>query len=226
MLIYFVDDEENLRNIVKQILERENFQVETYKNGQEAFERFNEKAPDLFILDIMMPVMDGITLLKKIRESDKKVPVVFLTSKDEEFDRILGLELGADDYITKPFSIKELLARVHVIQRRWEVYNSPAEAESKSKKITVGNITLDLNSYTAQKNDKNITLTVTEFRLLEAFFNNVDTVLTREQLISAAYDEETYLNDRAIDCHIKRLRNKIGQDNIQTVYGLGYKYVK
>lgn len=224
MLIYFVDDEENLRNIVKQILERENFQVETYKNGQEAFDRFNKKAPDLFILDIMMPVMDGITLLKKIRESDKKVPVVFLTSKDEEFDRILGLELGADDYITKPFSIKELLARVHVIQRRWEVYNSPVEAESK--KITVGNITLDLNSYTAQKNDKNITLTVTEFRLLEAFFNNVDTVLTREQLISAAYDEETYLNDRAIDCHIKRLRNKIGQDNIQTVYGLGYKYVK
>ena len=166
MLIYVVDDEENIQLIVKQVLEKENYTVKTFKNGQEALEEFNTISPDLFILDIMMPVMDGITLLKNIRETNKTVPVIFLTSKDEEFDRILGLELGADDYITKPFSIKELIARVHVIQRRLEAYK---DANSKSiKKLKVGNLELNLDSYTAHIEDKDIILTVTEFRLLES----------------------------------------------------------
>ena len=200
-----------------------------YENGKAAFEA-RQKQPALYLLDIMMPVMDGITLLRSLRESGDKTPVMFLTSKDDEFDKILGLELGADDYLCKPFSMRELITRIKVILRRTgaaktsESENQENQKEEKTPSLKAGNITIFSSSYTAEKDGTPLQLTITEFRLLKTFAENPDAALTRDQLISAAYPEDTYLNDRAVDCHIKRLRKKIGGDCIETIYGLGYRF--
>lgn len=218
MKIAIVDDEKNVRLSLKTALEKEGFSVMEFANGQTAFESIsNHDFPDLYILDIMMPVMDGITLLRKMREMGIKIPVIFLTSRDEEFDKILGLELGADDYLCKPFSVKELIARIHVILRRCSY------TKEKEKILKVGNVCLDLLSYEAFINNQKISMTVTEFRILKAFIEHNGEVLSREQLIEIAYPDDIYLNDRAVDCHIKRLRKKIDENYIQTIYGLGYK---
>lgn len=228
MIIAVADDEDTVRRSVQTVLEKESFSVVAYKNGLEAwnavlkYEASTEKQfPSLFILDIMMPEMDGLTLFKKIRSIHPDVPIMFLTSRDEEFDRVLGLELGADDYLCKPFSLRELVARVHVLLRR---YTAGAESKMNSL-VSYGPFELDKETYTASLNKKALELTVTEFRLLECFVVHPETVFTREQLIAAAYPEDTYLNDRAVDCHIKRLRKKIGADKITTVYGLGYRFL-
>lgn len=223
MIVALVDDEKNVRLAVKTLLEKEGFSVQEYANGQLAWDAVSSgTVPDLFILDVMMPVMDGITLLRKIREKGLKTPVMFLTSRDEEFDKVLGLELGADDYLCKPFSAKELVARIHVLQRR---FVQPAQQSGSGKVISTGRISLDTASYTATVGGEPLILTVTEFRMLQAFMEHQDAVLTRDQLIEAAYPDDTYLNDRAVDCHIKRLRKKLPDDCIETVYGLGYKFV-
>lgn len=225
MTIALVDDEKNVRLGLKTALSKEGYTIQEYSNGQEAFDSIkNGIIPDIYILDIMMPVMDGITLLRKIREMGLNVPVIFLTSRDEEFDKVLGLELGADDYLCKPFSIKELVARVRVILRRCSV-NDNSSNQNNSDFIISGNIRLNESTFTVFENNQQVSLTVTEFRILKAFLTNANQVLTREQLLEAAYPEDTYLNDRAIDCHIKRLRKKIASDNIETVYGLGYKFI-
>ena len=182
---------------------------------------------DVVCLDIMMPVMDGITLLRKLREKGITTPVMFLTSKDEEFDKVLGLELGADDYLCKPFSIRELIARIHVILRRYKTASK--QVQPASKIIEAGPIILNELSYTATLDDHPLNLTVTEFRILQAFIKHPEEVLSRDKLIEICYPDDTYLNDRAVDCHIKRLRKKLSvctktQDCIETVYGLGYKF--
>lgn len=218
MKIALVDDEKNVRLAVNTLLSKEGFEVVEYANGQSAWDAVSSgQIPDIFVLDIMMPVMDGITLLRKLREGGIKIPVMFLTSRDEEFDKVLGLELGADDYLCKPFSTKELVARIHVLQR----HIVPPSAE---KLVTCKNITLNTAAYTATVNGQPLPLTVTEFRILQAFISHPDEVLTREQLIEISYPDDTYLNDRAVDCHIKRLRKKLPEDCIETVYGLGYKW--
>lgn len=218
MKIALVDDEKNVRLAVNTLLSKEGFEVVEYANGQSAWDAVSSgQIPDIFVLDIMMPVMDGITLLRKLREGGIKTPVMFLTSRDEEFDKVLGLELGADDYLCKPFSTKELVARIHVLQRRI----APPSAE---KLITCKNLTLNTAAYTATVNGQPLPLTVTEFRILQAFISHPAEVLTREQLIEISYPDDTYLNDRAVDCHIKRLRKKLPEDCIETVYGLGYKW--
>lgn len=225
MTIALVDDEKNVRLGLRTALLKEGYTIQEYSNGQEAYDAISAgTVPDIFILDIMMPVMDGITLLRKIREMGFNVPVMFLTSRDEEFDKVLGLELGADDYLCKPFSIKELVARVRVILRRCSV-NDNSSNQNNSDFIISGNIRLNESTFTVFENNQQVSLTVTEFRILKAFLTNANQVLTREQLLEAAYPEDTYLNDRAIDCHIKRLRKKIASDNIETVYGLGYKFI-
>lgn len=222
MNIALVDDEKNLRLAVSTALKKEGFSVTEFENGKLAFDaRFN--SPDLYILDIMMPVMDGISLLRALRENGDKTPVMFLTSKDDEFDKILGLELGADDYLCKPFSMRELITRIKVILRRTGKTEQTSEVHTEDI-LRAGEITIFPSSYSAEINGKQLSLTVTEFRLLKTFAENPDAALSREQLISAAYPEETYLNDRAIDCHIKRLRKKIGGEKIETVYGLGYRF--
>ncbi|MBP5520050.1 MAG: response regulator transcription factor [Treponema sp.] len=220
MNIAVVDDEKNLRLAVSTALTKEGFSVSQFENGKLAFEQ-KDLNPDLYVLDIMMPVMDGISLLRALRESGNKTPVIFLTSKDDEFDKILGLELGADDYLCKPFSMRELITRIKVILRRT---GSLQKQTQKEETLKAGEIIIFPESYTATKNGVPLSLTVTEFRLLQTFAENPDSALSREQLISAAYPEETYLNDRAIDCHIKRLRKKIGGEYIETVYGLGYRF--
>ena len=228
MTVALVDDEKNVRLAVRTALVKEGFNVIEFADGQQAFDYALEnnlvpaKMPDIFVLDIMMPVMDGITLLRRLRESAIRTPVIFLTSRDEEFDKILGLELGADDYLCKPFSIKELIARIHVILRRCNASGSTSAAPSKILKSN--GIELNLLSYTAKICGKDVDLTVTEFRILQSFIEHKNEVLSREQLIEIAYPQDTYLNDRAVDCHIKRLRKKIPENCIETIYGLGYKY--
>ncbi|WP_318661767.1 response regulator transcription factor [Treponema sp.] len=219
MTVALVDDEKNVRLSVKTALKKEGFEVTEFSNGQEALNAVSQNIlPDIFILDIMMPVMDGISFLTKIRELRIKTPVMFLTSRDEEFDKVLGLELGADDYLCKPFSVRELIARVKVLLRRCSA------AQEEDKIISSDNITLNLSSYSAYVDGKKIELTVTEFRILEAFIKNKGSVLTRDKLIEISYPDDTYLNDRAIDCHIKRLRKKLPENSIETVYGLGYRF--
>ncbi len=226
MLIAVVDDEKNIRMAVSAALKKEGFSVIEYENGKAAFEG-RQQQPALYLLDIMMPVMDGITLLRTLRENGDKTPVMFLTSKDDEFDKILGLELGADDYLCKPFSMRELITRIKVILRRaGRAVSSESENqhEEKAPSLKAGNITIFPSSYTAEKDGTPLQLTITEFRLLKTFAENPDTALTRDQLIEAAYPEDIYLNDRAVDCHIKRLRKKTGSECIETIYGLGYRF--
>ena len=227
MIIAIADDEDTVRRSVQTVLEKEAFSVVAYKNGLEAWnavqhydESTEKEFPSLFILDIMMPEMDGLTLFKKIRAAHHDVPIMFLTSRDEEFDRVLGLELGADDYLCKPFSLRELVARVHVLLRRY----SATTDDKINACVAYGPFVLNKETYTASLEKNTLELTVTEFRLLECFVIHPEMVFTREQLIEAAYPEDTYLNDRAVDCHIKRLRKKIGADKIETVYGLGYRF--
>jgi len=222
MNIAVIDDEKNIRLAVSTALQKEGFKVYQYENGKLALEALELK-PVLYVLDIMMPVMDGISFLRTIRESGNKTPVIFLTSKDDEFDKILGLELGADDYLCKPFSMRELVTRIKVILRRAGITEGEAE-NNKEASIAAGDIILFPASFTAEKAGSKMPLTITEFRLLETFMKNPNIALSREQLISAAYPDDTYLNDRAIDCHIKRLRKKIGGSFIETIYGLGYRF--
>lgn len=227
MKIAIVDDEKNLRLAVGIALKKENFEVMEYSNGKETYDAFLQgQKPDLYILDIMMPVMDGIMFLQKYKSISPEIPAIFLTSRDEEFDKILGLELGADDYLCKPFSIKELVARIHAILRRVEFYKENATKTNQLQENISDQLNIYEQSYTATLNGQPLPLTVTEFRLLNFFIKNKGCVLTRDQLMTAAYPEDTYLNDRAIDCHIKRLRKKIGNTKIETVYGLGYKYTE
>lgn len=222
--VALVDDEDNLRSNVAYALEKEGYTTVEYSNGKEALEAFQRNLPDIIISDIIMPLMDGIELCKEVKKLSPETPFMFLTSKDEEFDRILGLEIGGDDYICKPFSLRELTTRVKVILRRTN-YSLNREKLTNKEPIAI-----DKNSYTCQINSVNLKLTVSEFRLLESLLENPGFVKTREQLIYAAYPAETYISDRNIDCHIKRLRKKIdslspGFNPIKTVYGMGYKLV-
>ena len=225
--------------IARHILEKSGAEIIMASNGEDALKIF-ENSPhgsiDIILMDIMMPVMDGILCLRKMREAEIKIPVMFLTSRDEEFDKVLGLELGADDYLCKPFSMRELIARIHVLLRRYgNLMQGNKENEKENscdrKKELLFSCGLELNllSYTAVADGQKLELTVTEFRLLEAFLKNQNIVFSREQLICVCYPEDTYLNDRAIDCHIKRLRKKLSaypklSEKIQTVYGAGYKW--
>lgn len=226
MKIAIVDDEKNVRLAVGTALKNEKFHVLEYSNGSLALDALqNKEIPDLYILDIMMPVMDGIMFLQKYKVIHPEIPAIFLTSRDEEFDKVLGLELGADDYLCKPFSMRELITRVKVLIRRYEFYKTPISSEKQISE-TGNSIKINSENYTASMAGKNLALTVSEFRILELFCARAGAVLTREQLMNAAFPEDTYVNDRAIDCHIKRLRKKIGSEKIETVYGIGYKFLQ
>ncbi|WP_407400459.1 response regulator transcription factor [Treponema sp.] len=232
MRVALVDDEKNVRLAVGTALKKEGFEVLEFSNGQLAYDdliSMEGTVPDIYVLDIMMPVMDGIMFLQKFKAIHPEIPAIFLTSRDEEFDKVLGLELGADDYLCKPFSVKELIARIKVLVRRYDflkVNATQMEDKGLKDRIASNEITVDSDSYTAFIGDRPLVLTVTEFRLIELFVNRKGAVLTREQLINAAFPEDNFVNDRAIDCHIKRLRKKIGSEKIETVYGLGYRFTE
>lgn len=225
-VVALVEDEPNIRNTVAFALRKEGYQVLTYRDGEEAWQAFERSLPDLVILDILLPRLDGLELCRRIRARSRGVPLMFLTSKDEEFDRVLGLELGADDYLCKPFSMRELAARVKVLFRRLGPH---AHQEGAEEILRRGALELDARRHTALWKARALPLTVTEFRILQALAHEPGVVKTREQLLAAAFPHDPYLSDRTVDTHIKRLRRKlIGADPgfaaIETIHGLGYRY--
>jgi DNA-binding response OmpR family regulator len=226
-LVAVVDDEEHIRETVGYALRRDGFQVAAYADGHDAWDELQRALPDVVVLDITMPRMDGLELCRRLRGLSESLPILFLSSRDEELDRVLGLELGADDYLCKPFSMRELIARVKVLFRRLALAEAPSE--SPQSMVHAGPLTLDLDRYRARCDGKEVPLTVTEFRILLALVRHPGHVKTREQLVGEGYPHDTYVSTRTIDTHIKRLRRKIVEvaphlDPIETVYGLGYRY--
>jgi two-component system response regulator ChvI len=225
--VAIVEDEQNIRENVAFALKREGYDVAVYTDGRTAWEAFQQSLPDLLVLDIIMPRMDGLELCRRVRGISENVPIIFLTSRDEEFDRVLGLELGADDYLCKPFSMRELIARIKVLFRRAALNRQP---DSDDQHVHyVGRLALDLQRYTARWDDRLVPLTVTEFMILRALARRPGYVKTRQQLMEEGYPHDTFVSDRTIDSHIKRLRKKFVSiddsfDDIETVYGLGYRY--
>ena len=226
--IALVDDEENIRETVAYALRREGYHVDLYPNGHEAWERLQDGLPDVAVLDIVMPRMDGLELCRKLRGVTELLPIIFLTSQDEEFDRVLGLELGADDYLCKPFAMRELVARVKVLFRRLSLQNAGSVA-AEEEQLRLRDLMLDLRRYQATWKDQLVPLTVTEFMLLHALTRRPGYVKSRTQLMEECYPHDAYVSERTIDSHVKRLRKKFAKlepdfDEIDTVYGLGYRY--
>jgi DNA-binding response OmpR family regulator len=226
--VAIVDDEAHLRETVSRALRGDGYRTAAFTNGVEAWQSFEASLPDLVILDIIMPRMDGLELCRRIRGVSETVPIMFLTSRDEEFDRVLGLELGADDYLCKPFSLRELTARVKVLFRRAGLRTAGKERAEGGDNVTVGPLTLDTERFTAAWKGSPVRLTVTEFRILHALARQPGYVRTREQLLAEAFPQDSYMSDRTIDCHIRRIRGKLEEldttyDGIETLYGLGYR---
>ena len=226
--VAIVDDEENLRETVAYALRREGYHVDLYRDGQDAWEKLESELPDVAVLDILMPRMDGLELCRKLRGQSELLPIIFLTSKDEEFDRVLGLELGADDYLCKPFAMRELVARIKVLFRRLALAGAHADTDSEEL-VTLGSLSLDMRRYQATWKDTPLSLTVTEFMLLHALARRPGHVKSRARLMEECYPHDAYVSERTIDSHVKRLRKKFGHidpdfDEIDTVYGLGYRY--
>jgi two-component system response regulator ChvI len=227
-LIAFVDDEESLRTTVSLSLRRDGFRVETFADGLQALTRFERALPDLAILDIVMPRLDGLELCRRLRARSEHLPILILSSKDEELDRVLGLELGADDYLCKPFALRELTARVRALLRRARLRQEPAGADEEQL-VDAGALRLDLRRFEARWNDRVLPLTLTEFNLLESLARRPGVVKSRAQLLAEAYPNDVHVEERTIDTHVKRLRRKLADadassDPIETVHGLGYRF--
>ncbi|MEJ8554977.1 response regulator transcription factor [Tepidibacter sp. Z1-5] len=220
--ILVVDDEEHIVELLKFNLETQGYNIETSYDGFDAFIKARELKPDLILLDRMLPNIDGLEVLKKIREDStiKNIPVIMLTAKTMEKDKIEGLDVGADDYISKPFSIQEVLARVKAVLRR---YNS--NKPEKKPFIEIGNIKMDLQNYEVFKNSKKIDLTLKEFELLKLLLQNQGKVLSRNFLLDKIWGYEYFGETRTVDVHIRHLRKKIedGEKYIETIRGVGYK---
>ena len=227
--IALVDDDRNILTSVKMTLEGEGFEIDTYSDGQSALEAFYRKQPDIVVLDIKMPRMDGMDLLQKMRPKISS-PVIFLTSKDDEIDEVLGLRMGADDYIKKPFSQRLLVARIWALLRRQEQFSDSLVVGEKGRHLLErGALTMDPMRHAVTWKDSEISLTVTEFVLLQALAQRPGFVKSRDQLMDVAYDDQIYVDDRTIDSHIKRLCKKMRAVDsqfscIETLYGIGYRY--
>ncbi|WP_071674580.1 response regulator transcription factor [Nioella nitratireducens] len=227
--IALVDDDRNILTSVAMTLEAEGFEVETYNDGQSALDAFSRRMPELAVLDIKMPRMDGMDLLQRLRQKSK-VPVIFLTSKDDEIDELMGLRMGADDYVRKPFSQRLLVERIRSILRRQEAIASDETGTPEESQVMVrGPLTMDPLRHAVTWRGKDVSLTVTEFLLLQALAQRPGFVKSRDQLMDVAYDEQVYVDDRTIDSHIKRLRKKMREADddfsaIETLYGIGYRY--
>ena len=225
--IALVDDDRNILTSVSMSLEAEGFAVKTYNDGEEGLKGITSTVPDLVVLDIKMPKMDGMEVLTKLRENSA-VPVIFLTSKDDEVDEVIGLRMGADDYIAKPFSQRLLIERIRALLRRQSLHNVKEEPSSEEH-ITRGSLTLDDSRHLCTWDNKPVNLTVTEYLLVKSLAQRPGHVKNRDQLIDLAYGENIYVDDRTIDSHIKRVRKKFKTvdtefDQIETLYGVGYRY--
>jgi two-component system response regulator ChvI len=226
--IVLVDDDRNILTSVSMMLEAEGFTVTTYRDGAEALRGLLADPPDLAVLDIKMPRMDGIELLQRLREKSA-MPVIFLTSKDDEVDELMGLRMGADDYIKKPFSQRLLIERIRAVFRRVEAQKSTAPGAASAAAVKRGELVLDPAQHLCLWKNLPVNLTVTEFLIIQALAQRPGHVKSRDQLIDAAYGEHIYVDDRTIDSHIKRLRKKFREvdkefAHIETLYGVGYKY--
>jgi two-component system response regulator ChvI len=229
-VIALVDDDRNILSSLSMALEAEGYQVRTYNDGAQALTALQATPPALAILDIKMPRMDGHEVLRRLRQASD-LPVIFLTSKDDEVDEALGLSMGADDYIKKPFSQRLLLQRVRAVLRRAEARAAPVTAAAAKEVMTRGKLVLDQQRHSCTWDTKDVQLTVTEFLILHALAQRPGFVKSRDNLMDAAYDDQVYVDDRTIDSHIKRLRKKFKVvddkfDSIQTLYGVGYKYIE
>ena len=226
--ILIVDDDPSIRDVIKFTLDKAGFDVTEATNGAEALSLFKSKSPDLMVLDILMPEMDGTDVCREIRKISN-IPIIFLTSLDEEADRIIGLELGGDDYITKPFSPRELLARVKAVLRRLQPLTENIAVGLDVKKVH-GSLSLDLVSFEVTWRSLKVPLTAMEFQLLQALFDHPNKVYSRDELMEKAYEDNTVVTDRTIDSHIRRIRKKFTEktgdplsDPIETVHGFGYR---
>jgi two-component system response regulator ChvI len=239
--IAVVEDDEAVRASVVFALEREGYTVLEYSDGMAAWTSFTEAqeraggvaaGADLVVLDVMMPRMDGLELCRRLRAQSELIPLLFLTSRDEEFDRVLGLELGADDYLCKPFSIRELLARIKVLLRRLELVRSAQAGNpdaDREEHVDAGPLRLDLRRYQASWEGRDLGLTITEFQILLALARRPGHVKSRAQLMQEGYPHDNFVSDRTIDTHIKRLRRKFETrepafEELETVYGVGYRW--
>jgi two-component system response regulator ChvI len=225
--IALVDDDRNILASVAMTLQAEGFATRVYADGEAALKALTDNPADLVVSDIKMPRMNGLELLEKLR-AVSDMPVIMLTSKDDEADEALGLELGADDYITKPFSPTLLVARIRAILRRATVTAKVAD-ETPDQEVVRGDLLLDAERHRVVWRDRDVKLTVTEFLILEALAQRPGVVKTRNQLLDAAYGDDGFVDDRTIDSHIKRIRRKFRQadgdfDGIKTLYGAGYRF--
>lgn len=228
--ITLIDDDRNILTSVSMALEAEGFSVKTFNDGEEGLKGVIESPPDLVVLDIKMPRMDGMEVLSKLREQSA-IPVIFLTSKDDEVDEVIGLRMGADDYITKPFSQRLLIERIRALLRRQDLLKQKESdpAKSKAEKVVRGHLELDDARHLCTWKGEPVNLTVTEYLLVKALAIRPGHVKNRDQLIDMAYGENIYVDDRTIDSHIKRVRKKFKQvdedfNHIETLYGIGYRY--
>ncbi len=227
--IALVDDDRNILTSVSMALEAEGYTVVTYNDGETGLTGIQAAPPDIVILDIKMPRMDGMEVLSRLREKSD-IPVIFLTSKDDEVDEVIGLRMGADDYIKKPFSQRLLIERIRVLLRRKGAAGTPPDTSAKnSEYFTFGDLALDDARHLCSWQGQPVNLTVTEYLLLKSLATRPGHVRSREQLIQMAYGENMYLDDRTIDSHIKRVRKKFKDldpefNHIETLYGVGYRY--
>ena len=225
--ILVVDDEKPIADILRINLEKESYEVVEAYDGEEAVKKFNEENPDLILLDVMLPKMDGFSVCRTIREKSN-VPILMLTAREEEVDKVLGLELGADDYITKPFSVRELMARIKANMRRKA---NAVQADDESEKLEIGNFDLDLNRYELYKDGKLVELTIREFDLIKFLAQQPNKIFSRQSLLSNVWDYEYYGDVRTVDVTVRRVREKIEDDPsepkyIMTKRGVGYYFNK
>lgn len=223
--ILIADDDEHICDVISFALEKADMQVTVANDGKQAVDKFIAKPADLIVLDINMPEMDGLEVCREVRKSSE-VPILFLSSRDDEIDRILGLEIGGDDYVTKPFSPRELVARINVILKRTQhVKAAPAEQEDST--LQHGKLNIQPEQHIASWDGQQLNLTATEFAMLQMFARQPTRVFSRDTIMSSAYDGNVYVSDRTIDSHIRHIRQKfadIGCENvIETVHGVGYK---
>ena len=220
--IYIVEDEPDIRDTLKYNFSNEGFKVFTSPDGEEALSNIKKVLPDVLILDLMLPGVSGLDVCKSIRADDdiKDMSIIMLTAKGEEIDRVIGFELGADDYVTKPFSVRELILRVKVLLKKQR------ESLVQNKLVTFGPIRIDLDAHELKINDKEIVLTALEFKLLQHLVKRKGRVQTREQLLGDVWGYSAEVTTRTVDTHIKRLREKLGNTSeyIQTIRGVGYRF--
>ncbi|HET9958991.1 MAG TPA: response regulator transcription factor [Polyangiaceae bacterium] len=231
-LILVVDDEKRIRDVVEYALGKDGFRVVCAAHGTDALTAVEREAPDLIVLDVMLPGLDGIELCRRLR-TRSNVPILFLSARSDEVDRVVGLEVGGDDYLTKPFSPRELVARVRAVLRRFstgqspnEIASSAADPGARSTRISHGSIDLDPSGWTVRCGSQSIALTATEFMVLAALLERPGVVLTRQQLMQRTHVSGVNVTERTLDTHVRRIRAKFrpfGVDPITTVHGVGYK---